>query len=74
MCVKQWLGYISEYQLTDIGTDIFPLLWMGSKAMNWPVEPLSMSNMKQAFPETRTDSGVLIVHAVNKSCFFFPTT
>lgn len=54
--------------------DILALLWMGSKAMKQPrVEPLSMSNVKWTFPEARAEPAVLIIHAANKCCFFFPT-
>lgn len=69
LCTRQWLEYTSEYQLTDMGMYIFPLLWMRSKAMK---EPLNMSNIEQTFPAARTDSGVLIIHTINKSCFFCP--
>lgn len=43
----------------------------GHELASWT---LNVSYMKQTFPEARTDSGVQIIHTVNKSCFFFPAT
>lgn len=65
----------SAYQLTRMGMDILTPLWLGSTAMKQPIaEPLSMSNVKQTFPEVREDPAVVMIHAINKCCFFFPTS